>query len=360
MTKTHKRLIWLLVKIVVGAGLIIFVGKTLLKRWTDVKGTIGEAFHQHPGYLVLGLLVFVGVYVLGNVRWIILLRPHGVGISFWAASKLWFIGHFFAQYMPGGIAGGDLVKSYYIATHSTAVGRRAEAVSTVFLDRFLGIIGLIGVLLIAVVVNLHQSPAYRRYWLYALIGLAASAVLILLLFNKALLKKLPLVMRLYARLPYRDKVKRVYDAFHFYRTRPWEITWSLLLSLVVHMTTALEAYLFGLALGLPYTYPEYMLLLSLTNFVASIPVSPVGNLGTLETACVLFFSRGDPQLEGPALALAILIRMAYLLWGIPGLILYVTHRKEIPHEPVEQTVEVIEHDAPAPLGSQIKEVAADD
>jgi uncharacterized protein (TIRG00374 family) len=252
------------------------------------------------------------------------------------------------------------VKSYSIATHSTAVGRRAEAVSTVFLDRFLGIIGLIGVLLIAVVVNLHQSPEYSRYWLIALIGLVASALVVVLLFNKPLLKKLPLVMRVYARLPYRDKVKRVYDAFHFYRTRPWEITWSLLLSLVVHMTTALEAYLFGSALGLPYTYPEYMLLLSLTNFVASIPISPVGNVGTLEGMCILFFGQGDPQLKGPALALAILIRIAYLIWGIPGLILYITHRKEIPHEPVQQTVEVIEHDVDGPGRPQPQEVPVDD
>jgi len=351
----NKKLILILAKIIIGGGLIAYVVLKLLKKWPDVSGSIVNAFTHHPEYLVLGLCVFVGVYVLGNTRWVLLLWPHGVHLSYWPASKLWFIGHFFAQYMPGGIAGGDLIKSYYVATHRKAIGRRAEAVSTVFLDRFLGIAGLIGVLLIAVVINLRQSAEYRSYWLYATILLAAVILIILLLFNKPLVKKIPLVMRLYMRLPYRDRVKRVYDAFHYYRKRPVEIAIALGLSLLVHTTTACEAYLFGSALGLDYTFPQYMLLLSLTNFVASIPVSPVGNFGTLEAACHTFFGR-VPE----ALALAILIRLAYLAWGIPGLLLYVTHRKELPHEPVEETVEVIEHDELTPSPPQIKEVPAND
>ena len=110
----------------------------------------------------------------------------------------------------------------------------------------------------------------------------------------------------------------------------------------------------GSALGLEYTYPEYMLLLSLTNFVASIPVSPVGNVGPLEAACTEFFG-GVPA----ALALALLIRAAYLLWGVPGLLYFVTHRKEMPHEPVEDTVDVIEHDVDEPPHAQPQEVPVD-
>ncbi len=358
--KAHRKPLFILGKVVVGGGLIVFVLFRLLSKWNEVSGSITNALQHYPHYLVLGLAAFVGVYVFGNVRWLLLLWSHHVPLSYWRASKLWFIGHFFAQYMPGGIAGGDLIKSYYVATHREALGRRAEAVSTVFLDRFLGIIGLISVLLIAVVVNLRQSPEYRGYWLYALVLLGAAALVVLLLFNKPLLKKLPLVMWLYTRMPQRDRLARVYNAFHFYRTRPVELVVAWLLSILVHMTTALEAYLFGSALGLPYTYPEYMLLLALANFVGSIPVSPVGNVGTLEAACIAFFGQGVDELGALALALAIAIRIAYLLWGIPGLILYVTHRKEMPLEPVEQTVAVIEHDEMPPGQIQTEEGRADD
>lgn len=358
MTKTHKKLILILAKVVIGGGLIVFVGHRLMQDWPGVSGSIAGAFRQRPFYLVLGVIVFVGVYVLGNIRWLVLLRPHGVRLPYWAATKLWFIGHFFAQYMPGGIAGGDLIKSYYVATHREAAGRRAEAVSTVFLDRFLGIIGLISVLLVAVVVNLRRSSAHRQYWLMALAMLTVAIVVAVLLFSKPLLKKLPLVMRLYARLPYRDRVKRVYDAFHFYRTRPVELVVAWVLSLFVHMTTALEAYLFGLALGLGYSYLEYVLLLSVANFIASIPISPVGNVGTLETACMGVFGKAG------GLPLAILIRIAYLLWGMPGLIYFLTHREEMPHEAVAETVDVIEHDAEEPGDGagqvQPQEVPADD
>jgi uncharacterized protein (TIRG00374 family) len=364
--KGHRKLLLIAGKIVFGGGLIVFVGHRLFRDWPDVSGSISNAFGHYPHYLALGLLAFVGVYIIGNIRWLLLLWPHGVHLSFWPASKLWFIGHFFAQYMPGGIAGGDLIKSYYVATHRKATGRRAEAVSTVFLDRLLGITGLLGVLVIAVIVNLQQSAAYRHFWPYAAALFGAVVVVALLLFNKPLVKKIPLVMRLYMHLPHRDRVKRVYDAFHFYRRRPIELTAAFGLSLAVHTFTALEAYLFGSALGLKYTFPEYWLLLSLANVMGSIPISPVGNVGTLETACIAFFGQNVPELEAPALALAILIRLAYLLWGIPGLLLYVTHRKEIPHEPAEETVEVIEHDStapqagPQPARPQLKEASADD
>ena len=358
--KNHRKLLFILAKIIIGGGLIAFVLSEMLKKWGDVSGSITNAFSRYPEYLVLGLLAFVGVYLLGNVRWILLLRSHSVRLSFWSASKLWFIGHFFAQYMPGGIAGGDLIKSYYVATHRKAIGRRAEAVSTVFLDRLIGITGLLGVLLIAVMINLQQSADYHKYWVHAAALFMAVVLVIALLFNKPLVKKIPLVMRLYTRLPYQDRLKRLYDAFHFYRTRPLDLALAFGLSLGIHTCTALEAYLFGSALGLPYTFPEYMLLLSLANVVGSIPVSPVGNVGTLEAACLAFFGQGSDELGAMALALAILIRIAYLLWGIPGLLLYVTHRKEIPHEPAEETAEVIEHDELPPAQALREEVAAND
>jgi len=352
--KANRKLLLILAKIIVGGGLIAYVFHVMLKQWGGVSGAITHAFNTHPEYLALGLLAFVGVYILGNTRWILLLWPHGVHLSFWPASKPWFIGHFFAQYMPGGIAGGDVIKSYYVATHRKALGRRAEAVSTVFLDRFLGITGLISVLLIATVINLGRSAEYQSYWLWALALLIAAGLVVVLLFNKPLVKKIPFMMRLYTRLPYRDHLTRIYDAFHFYRTCPTELVVAWALSLLVHTTTALEAYLFGSALGLRYTFTEYLLLLSLANFLASIPVSPVGNFGTLEAACMALFGK----VEG--LPLAILIRLAYLAWGIPGLLLYVTHRKELPHEPAKETAEVIEHNGLSSRPPQIEEVPAND
>ena len=366
MTRGQKKALLILAKIIFGGGLIAFVALQLVKEWPKVSGSIISAFTNHPGSLVLGLLLFTGVYILGNARWLLLLWPHRIHLSFRSASKLWFIGHFFAQYMPGGIAGGDGIKAWYVGTHPKSIGRCAEAVSTVFLDRFLGIIGLIGVLLIAVVINLQQSAAYQKYWLYALALLLGVGLTLVLLFNKTLVKKLPLVMRMYMRLPYREQVKRVYDAFHFYRNRPGELGAAFGLSLLVHTTTAFEAYLFGSALGLEYTFPEYLLLLSLMNFVASIPISPVGNVGTLEASCVFFFGQGSAERSALALALALLIRSAYLLWGIPGLVLYVTHRKEMPHEPAEETAEIIAHEddlqpeAPPSAGALMKEAATDD
>ena len=87
------------------------------------------------------------------IRLVCMLGVQQVKLSLWNAIKLTFAGNFFNFALPG-TTGGDLIKAYYITrfTH-----RKTEAVATVFLDRAVGLLGL--VLLAGVMIVFTRDPS---------------------------------------------------------------------------------------------------------------------------------------------------------------------------------------------------------
>ena len=137
-----KRLLILFLKIAVGAALVAYIVREMAPEWEESKQIIADLFKGRFGYFVGGVFCFAVVVFLGTYRWRLLLKAHMVRLPFLVVLKLFFVGHFFSQFMPGGIAGGDIVKSYYISAHTE--DRKHEAVTTIFIDRMTGLFGLSG------------------------------------------------------------------------------------------------------------------------------------------------------------------------------------------------------------------------
>jgi uncharacterized membrane protein YbhN (UPF0104 family) len=85
------------------------------------------------------VLIFVPVVALQIWRLIIMLQVQGVPLSYWTSTKLTFAGNFFNFALPG-TTGGDLIKAYYLTLYTPL---KTEAVTTVFLDRAIGLLGLV-------------------------------------------------------------------------------------------------------------------------------------------------------------------------------------------------------------------------
>ncbi len=328
-----KKLIFLL-KIIIGVGLIIYVLRTIGPDWDKSKEYITNAFSSHFAKVILGVSLFSLVCLIGTYRWKMLLGAHQVYLSYPVALKLFFIGHFFSQYMPGGIAGGDIIKSYYVSTHT--VERKAEAVTTVFLDRFIGILGLVGVLIVALLYNLG-SIQYGKQIRFVFIFFAACIILALIFFNKRLMKRMPLLSKIYQRLPRREILARVYDAFYYYKDHKLTLLLTFLFSVCIHFILVIMAWIIGSSLGLKTAFREYMMLIPLINFVGSIPVSPVGNVGTFDSACVFFFDVYKEKAGGPG-ALALMIRFIYFFWGGIGLLVWLFEKAKVPKAVLEQSL----------------------
>ena len=94
---------------------------------------------------VLALATFIPVPLLQSLRLVWMLRVQDIRIGYWLAVKLSFAGNLLNFVVLGSI-GGDLYKAYYLTKHTL---HKTEAVTTIFVDRLVGLTSLI--LLVGVV-----------------------------------------------------------------------------------------------------------------------------------------------------------------------------------------------------------------
>jgi uncharacterized membrane protein YbhN (UPF0104 family) len=130
-------------KYVVGFGLLAAV---IYHYWEPdaEKGSPGlRDLLQGPiawEWLLMCLLLIVVAFSLQIVRWYLLVRSLNIPFTLWRAFQLSLLGLFGNTFLPGSV-GGDFFKAYFLAKVSP--GQRTAAVSTVLMDRGMGLFGLV-------------------------------------------------------------------------------------------------------------------------------------------------------------------------------------------------------------------------
>ena len=131
-----------------GLGLLAFVVR---QQWSP--GPHGEpglaeilGWPIHIGPLAIAVAISLVSLQLTFVRWWVLVRAQDLPFTLGNAFRLGLIGLFWNTFLPGAV-GGDAVKAYYLAREQD---RRTVAVSTVLLDRAIGL--------------------WALFWLVALLG----------------------------------------------------------------------------------------------------------------------------------------------------------------------------------------------
>ncbi len=151
---------WLLlaVKLIVAVGLLTWLvrGKAL-----DFGALLVLA--RSPTLMAANAAMFVTCsLVITTSRWRLLLGLADASIPFVRAVQLQMVGVFFNVVIPGNI-GGDVVKALYVAREQTAE-KRATILLIVFVERVMGLIGLIAMATLAIVVRgpfMWANPTMR-------------------------------------------------------------------------------------------------------------------------------------------------------------------------------------------------------
>ena len=281
-----------------------------------------------PGWMIAALGLTFLALCAGVARWHLLLQAMGLPTPFSRSFRGFFIGQFFNAFLFGA-CGGDLARAVY-AAHAHP-GRRAEAVTSVFLDRALGLlVTLVGgcVLLLLRFARLAHNPeAYRVGWLM-LIFLAVTAVVLALLFSRNIFALLPGLARLPNHGWFGPLVRRIYDALFFFRQNVRQLFWPTLLSLVnLLLLTAASAAL-ARAMHLPLPFMDLLTVFPVITVLAAIPLTP-GALGVRET---LFIQLLQPfgVAAGSALLLSLLGYLAGTVWSLLGGILFLFAPRQAP------------------------------
>ncbi|MEP0843275.1 MAG: flippase-like domain-containing protein, partial [Phycisphaerae bacterium] len=211
-------------------------------RWSDLQSVLTNAdWHL----ALVGLLAFapVNVLIAQRLRW--LLAVHDIYLPAWQAVKITFVGNFLIQALPVGTSGGDAVKAWFVARRTT---RKHEAITSVFVDRVVGVVGL--VLLSAVMVLLNWRNAAladsARYVGWMLVLLAVGGVVY---FSRRLRRALRLE-QIIARLPLAGHLQRIDQAVFAFRRGYRSVAGCLLLTMLLQVSAIVSTFLCGWALGL--------------------------------------------------------------------------------------------------------------
>jgi len=282
-------------------------------------GISGIVRRTHLGQVLLAILIFLPVPLLQSIRLVWMLAVQDVPLSYWNAIKFSYAGNFFNFALPGTV-GGDVVKAYYVAqfTH-----RKTEAVTTVVLDRA---IGLGGLMLLASVTfffaweRVPWSAAYRN-------GLATTLAVIwggllvgcVFVFSRRLrhLLRLP---ELAGRLPAADQILRVGRATVAMRRHKGLVLLSLLNTVLLQLIVVIAACVMAQALNMRGDFTLYFLFVPLGFLIAAIPFTPPQAAGVMEAAYIKFFCWNGLNHASAAVAFALANRLTQLVWALPGIL----------------------------------------
>jgi uncharacterized protein (TIRG00374 family) len=263
------------------------------------------------------ILLFLPVVIIQSGRLAVMLAIQEVRLPLWVATKLTFVGNFFNFALPG-TTGGDLIKAYYITQYTP---RKTEVVTTVFLDRAIGLFGL--VILAGVSILLTRNPQqFGQVTSSLAIICAVLAVGSIIVFSRRVREALEL--RALANLlpaAVRDQVLRVGRATVAMRHHKPLVLLSLGMTVVLQAMVMISAVVMARALGMEGDASYFFIYVSIGFLIAAIPVTPPQAFGVMEYFYVLFFTqRGMNNDPSQAVALALALRLTQLVWSLPGVL----------------------------------------
>ncbi len=306
-----------LLRFAIGLALI-----ALLVRSTGLPGLRAAVapLRTHPGWIAAATaLTFAGLWI-GAVRWHVLLRTLALPSPFARAFRGYFIGQFFNAFLFGA-CGGDLARALFAAHDHPE--KRAEAVTSVFLDRAIGLVVTLffGCLLLL--------PRLREFTLHpgtrpalALMGLFLAGTLAfwVLLFTHNLFDRWPWLQRLQHRGRIGPLLRRAYEALFLFRRHLRHLFWPTLLSLANLLLLAAATAALARALEIPLAFSNLLVVFPVITVLAAVPLTP-GSLGVRETLYIQLLAPFGIA-SGSALLLSLLGFFVATLWSLFGGLLF--------------------------------------
>lgn len=282
---------------------------------------VGRAFVQHPALCALAFLSFGTIVLIPAwYRWLLLLRLAGIQAAPGRVFKLHMIGVFFNSLIPGG-TGGDLVKGFYLFKDQDA-GKRALALTSMAMDRFLGLYALlcVGVAMMAVNADLWMAKPLLRLNSLFYAGVFLVFTLSIAFFFSPWSRWFLEHPRLHA-MPGGRFFKSLFDSLMVYRANPWGLLPTLGLAILVDFGIILMYFFFAGAVGGDLPLRVHAFVVPTLTMINGIPISP-GGLGVGEAAGKVVYEQLGMASGGEVLALVHICVMAFSLCGAPFYFLF--------------------------------------
>ena len=277
----------------VSIGLLVYLIQA--EGWGEFRNILSYV----PWYIFLagfGIILLSRVSV--TLRWLVLLRFAKARITFWQAFRLMFMGNFASNFLPSTV-GGDVVRLAGLVGIGVEGGVGA---ASLVLDRLVGMAGMASIGPYGLYLISRQAVAGDPRS-YAGMGLLAG------------LERVPGFRWVYQKSE--RFIRSLLSSSIGWFRRPESLLLALLCTYGHMLFSFLNILLLLRTMHQTISFVTIAALWSLSYFVALIPVS-INGLGLQEVSITMLYSRfGGVSMEA-ALALAIMIRVLFLLASLPG------------------------------------------
>ena len=311
-----RRLFLPLVKILIGAGLIVLLFHRQDIRWADIAETMSHLSAQ-PAWLAATLLLVLLCLLCGAARWWTALAGLGVNLSRTRVAALFMVGHFFNGFFLGS-TGGDVARAFYVARETH--GQRTHAVTSIIVERLAGVAVL---LLLTMAGFLITSEYYHLPLVLALVGGLAAATLVVLIGLPDLprIARWPLVRQVVRHPRLAPMVQKFYAALSLCHAQPRLILRLLGWSLLQHVFAIASWLTLAWGLGFHFGTLDFVLLVPAVLTAQMIPITP-GGLGVREGAAVTLLPVAG-MVPHEAMLLSLASFAASLVWSAAGGVVFV-------------------------------------
>jgi uncharacterized protein (TIRG00374 family) len=326
----------LLLKIALAAGVIY---------WMVHSGKLDfhvvlHAFTEHAmTALFLVFTLYLQIAII-SWRWNILNRALGFGINYREAFSLSMIGLLFTVIIPGSV-GGDVIKAYYVGTRVPK--RRAQAFTTILMDRYLGLLSLLtlGAAGVAwnyrVILTNKFMTTLATFVVLAFAG-AVAALFIAIVFSKPVTS---LLRRFEGRIPMIHHAVKSCEALEGFRAKPMVLVVGVLITLPSHLVACLGMHIaMGMVGAADMPLERFLVIVPLGLISTVIPLTP-GGVGIGQAAfygLCQALSPGTGDAASNAFTVYQTLQVAVYLTGFVN---YLSHKRIDPPIPMPQEAEVV-------------------
>lgn len=286
----------------------------LIVRHIDVRQTAVAAASLPVSALAIALILQLASNCVATGRWHLIMNKIGIKASFFFYLRSFFKGAFFNQGLPTSI-GGDGLR---IIDAARIAPRREDAVFGVFIDRVIGLAGLLLLNIAALLIDhtLLPAPVYLPL-LGILLVLFLGLVALFFLHRISLFQADNL-------LGYLGRLSARYH--QVYSSLPATLLQTGL-SVLTHLLSMTAFYVLGNGVGLRYPLSVYLALVPPVILLTILPISLAG-WGIREGAMVGFFLLIGAN-KAAVLSCSILYGLVNLGASLPGLIVYLGQKDRI-------------------------------
>jgi uncharacterized protein (TIRG00374 family) len=306
-----KKWIYLALKVCVSGALIWY-----LLSGIDLNRVWAQLIDVSPAMLVAAAVILLFQIVIGAFRWRVAAVAIGISLPVAQAVRMFYIGAFFNQALPGG-TGGDAVRMYL--GYKSGFGLRG-AINSVILERVatvLALVFLVGATQASFLPRLDEETRAVVLPTVLMVTVAAVAGTVIL----CLLDRSPESLRRWKLV--RGLGHLAGDARSVF-LRPRNAASILAWSALGHVNISACVYVMALGLGLGINLIDCIVLMPPVLLVMTLPIS-IGGWGVRENAMVFAFGLVGVSQEA-ATVLGVLLGFVGLATALPGGLVWLATR----------------------------------